>query len=92
MNRTVLITGVAGGIGGATARVFADAGWRVIGVDREHRTALPGLNHFVRADLADIQATERPRFTLLCVAPQPIPLLNAWQHFIEATDEAHRFS
>jgi NAD(P)-dependent dehydrogenase (short-subunit alcohol dehydrogenase family) len=32
--RTVLITGAAGGIGRATVRVFADAGWRVIGVDR----------------------------------------------------------
>ena len=32
--RTVLITGAAGGIGRATVQVFADAGWRVIGVDR----------------------------------------------------------
>jgi glucose 1-dehydrogenase len=32
--RTVLITGAAGGIGRATVRLFAEAGWRVIGVDR----------------------------------------------------------
>jgi glucose 1-dehydrogenase len=32
--RTVLITGAAGGIGRATVQVFAEAGWRVIGVDR----------------------------------------------------------
>lgn len=32
--RVVLITGVGGGIGYASAHVFAENGWRVIGVDR----------------------------------------------------------
>jgi len=32
--RTVLITGAAGGIGRATAHLFTQMGWRVIGVDR----------------------------------------------------------
>ncbi len=32
--RTVIITGAAGGIGRATVALFADKGWRVIGVDR----------------------------------------------------------
>ncbi len=32
--RTVLITGAAGGIGRATVTLFAKSGWRVIGVDR----------------------------------------------------------
>lgn len=32
--RSVLITGAAGGIGRACLQVFAEAGWRVIGVDR----------------------------------------------------------
>jgi glucose 1-dehydrogenase len=32
--RSVLITGAAGGIGRATVNLFAQAGWRVIGVDR----------------------------------------------------------
>ena len=32
--RTVLITGAAGGIGRATVALFAEKGWRVIGVDR----------------------------------------------------------
>jgi glucose 1-dehydrogenase len=32
--KTVLITGAAGGIGRATVQLFAASGWRVIGVDR----------------------------------------------------------
>ena len=33
-NRTVLITGAAGGIGRATVSLFAEKGWKVIGLDR----------------------------------------------------------
>ncbi len=33
-SKTVLITGAAGGIGRATVSLFAQKGWRVIGVDR----------------------------------------------------------
>jgi glucose 1-dehydrogenase len=34
VKKTVLITGAAGGIGRATVHLFAEKGWRVIGVDR----------------------------------------------------------
>ena len=34
MTKTILITGAAGGIGRATVSLFAQKGWRVIGVDR----------------------------------------------------------
>ena len=34
MPKTILITGVAGGIGRATMTLVAEKGWRVIGVDR----------------------------------------------------------
>ena len=54
----VLITGVAGGIGRATAQVFADAGWHVVGVDRQHATSLPGVAHLIQADISDPQAQE----------------------------------
>ena len=41
--KTVLITGAAGGIGRASVALFAEKGWRVIGVDRAHlaRISLP---------------------------------------------------
>lgn len=50
--KSVLITGVAGGIGSATARVFHRAGWHVIGVDRRHAT-VEGVHDFITADIAD---------------------------------------
>ena len=34
-NRSVVITGVSGGIGRATTLLFAASGWRVIGLDRD---------------------------------------------------------
>ena len=57
--RTLLITGAAGGIGRATVSVFAQAGWRVIGVDRAEFDAagrfepFPADGLFIRADISD---------------------------------------
>ena len=59
MNKVAQITGVAGGIGSATARVFSEAGWRVIGVDLRQTDTLPGVHHFIHADISDIAASER---------------------------------
>jgi len=51
--RTVLITGAAGGIGRATVSLFAEAGWRVIGVDRAAFGApFPPDGLFVQADIS----------------------------------------
>ncbi len=58
MNQVVLITGVAGGIGSATAKVFAEAGWHVIGVDYHEIRDLRCVHHFIQADISDIKATE----------------------------------
>ncbi len=58
MSAVVVVTGSTGGIGFATAGVFAEAGWTVIGVDRrdgEHK----GIHHFFRADLADEETSLR---------------------------------
>ena len=59
MKRVVVITGVAGGIGGATAGIFADEGWHVVGVDLERQGTLPAVHHFIQADVADIEASAR---------------------------------
>lgn len=60
MNKTMLITGAAGGIGRATVALFAEKGWRVIGVDRnEFGEAFPKNGIFIRSDISlpeDMQA------------------------------------
>ena len=52
MARVVLVTGAAGGIGRAIAKEFADAGWRVVGTDREEPTGPVAFRHFVTADVS----------------------------------------
>ena len=51
--QTVLITGAAGGIGRATVALFAEKGWRVIGVDRaDFGEGFPQDGAFVKADIS----------------------------------------
>ena len=52
---TVLITGVLGGIGGATAALFQSEGWRVIGVDVAELPEGEASNtdRLIRMDIAD---------------------------------------
>ncbi|MFX0194961.1 MAG: SDR family NAD(P)-dependent oxidoreductase [Candidatus Hodarchaeota archaeon] len=59
MKQMVLITGVSGGIGSATASTFAESGWHVIGVDRRQEASLQGVHHFIHADLSDPTASQR---------------------------------
>jgi glucose 1-dehydrogenase len=52
--RTVLITGAAGGIGRATVALFAESGWKVIGVDRnEFGDTFPGTGIFIHSDVSE---------------------------------------
>ncbi|UCG13677.1 MAG: SDR family oxidoreductase [Deltaproteobacteria bacterium] len=59
MKRVALITGVMGGIGKATARAFAASGWRVIGVDRLRIDAASSIHHAIKADMADVEESQR---------------------------------
>jgi len=53
MNKCVLITGAAGGIGRATVALFTEKGWRVIGVDRaEIGVDFPKNGIFIESDIS----------------------------------------
>ncbi|MFN8411962.1 MAG: SDR family oxidoreductase [Anaerolineales bacterium] len=60
MTKTLLITGAAGGIGRASVHLFAEKGWRVIGVDRnEFGDDFPQNGLFIQSNIAlpeDMQA------------------------------------
>ena len=60
MNRTLLITGAAGGIGRATIALFVEKGWQVIGVDRaDFGDDFPTNGLFIKSDISrpeDMQA------------------------------------
>ena len=59
-NRIMLITGAAGGIGRATVKVFAEQGWRVIGVDRrEFGEPFPAGGLYIQADIANPDELKR---------------------------------
>jgi NAD(P)-dependent dehydrogenase (short-subunit alcohol dehydrogenase family) len=56
-SKVVLITGVAGGIGRATADLFEKEGWHVVGVDRD-KNHPDAVDHFIRADISDAEASK----------------------------------
>lgn len=58
--RAVLITGAAGGIGRATVQLFAERGWRVLGVDRSpFGSGFPQNGVFILADISAGEHLER---------------------------------
>lgn len=59
MNRTCLITGASGGIGRATAALFAENDWRVIGVDIREVRRDPVIHEFHQADVSDPEAVHQ---------------------------------
>lgn len=52
MKKTAVITGVAGGIGKATAKVFSEAGWQVVGIDSIGLDSSSCIDHFIRGDIS----------------------------------------
>jgi NAD(P)-dependent dehydrogenase (short-subunit alcohol dehydrogenase family) len=57
--KTVLITGAAGGIGRATVSLFAEKGWRVIGVDRtSFGKDFPANGLFIQSDISQPESME----------------------------------
>lgn len=60
MKNVVCITGVAGGIGSATADLFAQAGWYVVGVDCIANPPLAdGVGRYIQADIIYPKAIEK---------------------------------
>jgi len=58
--QVVLVTGAAGGIGRAVTSLFADKGWRVIGVDRrDFGNGFPKKGLFIQSDIADAANIEQ---------------------------------
>ena len=53
MSRTALVTGVSGGIGKATAKIFMAAGWSVVGIDLHEDQKPQELDEFYRADVGN---------------------------------------
>ena len=59
MDKYVLITGAAGGIGRATTALFAEKGWRVIGVDRApYGEEFPDNGLFIQSDITRSEELE----------------------------------
>ena len=57
MKKVVCVTGVAGGIGSATARIFTTAGWHVVGVDMKNELNLPSdVDRYISADISNPDA------------------------------------
>lgn len=52
MSRIALVTGIAGGIGQAIAKLFSNEGWYVIGVDLQPNLELAGVDSYISVDLA----------------------------------------
>lgn len=60
-DRTVLVTGGTGGLGGAVTAAFVETGWRVVVPVREGATPAdpPAGTHVVPADLTDPESAQR---------------------------------
>ncbi|KWX02667.1 hypothetical protein TH66_13010 [Carbonactinospora thermoautotrophica] len=66
----VLVSGSSGNIGAATARLFLDRGFEVVGLDNRKPDTMPlGSFHHVTVDLADERATAQAVAEITAAAP-----------------------
>lgn len=88
MRKTVLITGVASGIGLAQARMFLENGYTVYGVDKQAMTqTLTGDFTFIQMDVTqDLTAltTKVPTVDILC---NTAGVLDGYKPLLDITDE-----
>ena len=56
--RLAIVTGALGGVGRATVDAFREAGWRVIGIDREAGPASAACDQFWQLDIAAQDSSE----------------------------------
>jgi len=92
MKRTVVITGVSSGIGEASAKLFKESGWQVIGVSRRKPADPSILDHFHSADLSDPETPGRIHAEMIKITKDIQALVNnaAYQvckPFVETTAE-----
>jgi NAD(P)-dependent dehydrogenase (short-subunit alcohol dehydrogenase family) len=106
MKRIALITGVAGGIGRATAGLFAEKGWHVVGIDQNSVGTVEGVSHFITADLSQPEAPEQilseltegekrldaliHNAALQVCKPLPETTLSEWDRVMAAQRPEHR--
>ncbi|MGB3492894.1 MAG: SDR family oxidoreductase [Elainellaceae cyanobacterium] len=76
MSRVVVITGVAGGIGHATALCFQRQGWAVVGLDRQSTPDIDGVDRYLKVDLADADAIQEAIAQLQQTYPNVHALIN----------------
>jgi glucose 1-dehydrogenase len=74
MERVMLITGAAGGVGRGTVKIFTDYGWKVIGVDRkDFGEGFPANGKFIQAEISNPEGLG----TLFEQVKKISPILNA---------------
>jgi NAD(P)-dependent dehydrogenase (short-subunit alcohol dehydrogenase family) len=74
MGGTVVITGVAGGIGLATAKLFLRSGWKVFGVDKNRNFPPMDGMRFFKCDLSKVPQSEMV-FKKICEEAEEINAL-----------------
>lgn len=86
---TVFISGTAGGIGGATARLFLEKGDIVFGVDKKESLIRHERYHFIRQDIREPLPEDLPPAEILIYAAGTIDESEAIDVNLEASIHLH---